>query len=381
MRLIFLMICCSFLVTNLTGQCEDNSNNWIDSWTSCSISPNPNTVRDDSHWILYEFNEPHYITTSHIWNANRIGESGSGINEVVIDYSLDGSTWIELGTFNFAQATEADDYQGIAGPDFGNLYIEKILITVNSTHSDGPCASFAEIQFTVDSSKCHGVVDNCGNCNGPGAATWYIDADGDGQGSDNLTLVDCFQPFGYVDNNDDICDGGELGWAEVFPLFESSCSGCHIEASAGGLSLASYDTFSAGGNICGPDIKTGTNLVGAITINNYNGCGTPISFPPMNERTGTPLSADELTMLQRWIDGGATESCLDFCLENDNITQSFLEGSIAYRQVSNEITSTSYIDTMTIILFDAGNSIDLEAGFEVKTGADFYTKLDGCNNQ
>jgi len=379
MRLLFLIIFGLLITPCLHGQCEDSSNNWIDSWTSCSPSANPNTIRGNSHWILYEFDSAHYITTSHVWNANRLGESGSGLKDVIIDYSLDGNTWIELGAFTFPQGTETEDYLGVEGPDFGSLYIFKILITVVNTHDDGPCASLAEVQFTVDNTKCHGGVDDCGECNGAGSATWYIDADGDGKGSDNLTLVDCDQPFGYVDNNTDICDSGELGWAEVFPLFAASCSGCHIEASAGGLSLASYDGFTAGGNICGPDLMTGGNLVGAITISGYNGCGTSISSPPMNERTSTPLTAIELDLLQRWIDGGATENCVDYCLEDDFISQTFGEGTVAYRQVSNEITSTSLIDSMTIILFDAGQAIDLEVGFEVKVGGDFVTKLDGCN--
>ena len=379
MRLLYTMICFSFLISCVRSQCEDKSNNWTESWTSCSTSANPNAARNNSHWILYEFDTPHYITTSHIWNANRTGESSEGLRDVIIDYSLDGSTWVQLGSYTFSKGTESENYEGIAGPDFGSRYIKKILVTVVNTHGDGSCASLSEIQFTVDNSKCHGVVDNCGVCDGPGAATWYIDADGDGQGSYNSTIVDCNQPFGYVDNGDDICDSGELGWAEVAPLFEMSCNGCHIQANAGGLSLISYDGFSMGGNNCGTDLKTGDNLVSSITINGYNGCGSSISSPAMNQRTGRPLSAVELNMLQRWINGGAPENCVEFCLEDDDISQSFLAGTVAYRQVSQEIISTSVIDPMTRIIFDAGQSIQLNSGFEVITGGIFIAQLEGCN--
>lgn len=379
MRILFLMMCCSLFLSTLHGQCVDNSNNWTESWTSCTTSANPNTARSNSHWLLYEFESPHYITTSHIWNANRTGESGRGLKDVIIDYSLNGNTWIQLGNYTFPQGTESANYAGVAGPDFGSRYIKKILITVVNTHDGGSCASLAEISFTVDDNKCHGIVDNCGACNGPGAATWYIDTDGDGQGSDNSIIVDCDQPFGYVDNNDDICDSGELGWAEVSSLFDMSCNGCHIQASAGGLSLASYADFTIGGNSCGPNLATGNTLVSVITINGYAGCSPSISSPPMNQRTGRPLTSLELDMIQRWIDGGAPESCVEFCLEVDDISQSYPAGSVAYRQVSQEITSTSFIDSMTRIIFDAGQSIQLNSPFEVIRGGEFTAQLEGCN--
>jgi len=46
---------------------------------------------------------------------------------------------------------------------------------------------------------------DCGNetCTTP--TTWYQDSDGDGLGNSNVTLVECEQPIGYVDNDDD-CD-------------------------------------------------------------------------------------------------------------------------------------------------------------------------------
>jgi len=193
-------------MVTLHSQCEENSSNWEESWTSCSTSANPNSLRGNSHWILYEFDAPHYITTSHIWNANRTGESGRGLKDVIIDYSIDGSSWIHLGDFTFSQGTESINYQGIEGPDFGSLYIKKILITVLNTHDGGACASLAEILFTIDTTKCHGIVDDCGECNGPGAATWYIDADGDGYGDLNIPIVSCTQPAGFVSNGLDCND-------------------------------------------------------------------------------------------------------------------------------------------------------------------------------
>lgn len=356
----------------------DNGNQWTKSWTSCQMSTNPNPDRGKSHWILYEFVDYHYIDSSHIWNSNRSNESGDGIKDIIVDYSLDGWSWTELGSFSVPQGSEGDDYQGVVGPNFGSQYINKILITVLSTHDGGSCATIGEMLFAVDASKCHGVIDDCGVCNGPGAPVWYIDADGDGKGSDSQTMASCDQPFGYVDNNTDICDSGELGWDEIYPLFERSCNGCHIANSSGGLNLGSYQSFTQGGNNCGASLSTGTTLVGVITIDQYDGCSAPISFPSMNKRTGSPLSVTELDMLQRWITAGAPESCTDFCLENDDVVITFDEGTIAYRQSSNEISSTAIIEASTLITYDAGVQMNLNNGFTILQGGQFIAKIHGC---
>lgn len=376
MRFLYIIIL-SLIFSDLSiAQCTDHGNNWEESWTSCSPNKNPNPIREEGHWILFEFDEPHYITTSHIWNANRTGESELGLKEVIVDFSGGDITWKSLGSFTFPMANESADYQGFEGPDFQGRLVEKILITVVNTYSDNACASLGEILFRVDNTQCHGEIDACGNCNGPGPATWYLDADGDGLGSDNSILVSCDQPFGYVDNNGDICDSGELGWDEISPLFQESCNGCHIEASAGGLNLGTYASFSEGGNICGFDLKSGTNLVGVITEPNFGGC---ISIPEMNARTGNPISQSDLDKIQKWIDGGAPETCIDFCIEDEVVTQHFDKGTVDYILVSEEISSTALIDSMTRIFFDAGMSIDLEDGFEVLRGGEFIAKMDGCN--
>jgi hypothetical protein len=378
MKFILFVILLLGLSSSLISQCVDNGNQWAKSWTSCQSAPNPNPLRGDSHWILYEFAESHFIDSSHIWNANRNGESGSGIQNIVVDYSTDGSTWTELGAYTIPRAPETATYQGIAGPDFGSTFIEKILITVVSTHESGPCASIGEMLFAVDASKCHGDIDQCGICNGPGPATWYLDADGDGLGTAADQLVDCQQPFGYVDNDNDICDGGELGWAEISPLFDNSCKGCHIDASAGGLSLSTYESFILGGLNCGPDIVTGQTLVSVITIREYDGCNDPISIPPMNERSSSPLSEIQIDQIQRWVDGGAPEFCTDFCLENDIIDEAFDQGSIAYFKASHDISSSASIDTMTLITFDAGDAINISEGFNVLRGGQFIGRIGGC---
>ena len=103
-------------VHSLHAQCKDDDNYWNNSWVSCTTSTNPNPSRSATHWLLYDFQEAHFIDSSYIWNANRTGESGWGAKEVVIDYSLDGTNWLELGQYTFPQAPESSDYIGFLGP-------------------------------------------------------------------------------------------------------------------------------------------------------------------------------------------------------------------------------------------------------------------------
>ena len=307
----FSLILCFIFLSNLAiAQCGDSGNYWNKSWVSCRTTPSPNPVRGDSHWILYEFHQPENISESFIWNANRTGESETGARDVVVDYSVDGNTWMELGAYTFPQGTENEDYAGFEGPDFGGIFVQKILITIKNTYGDGTCVSIAEVQFNINPDACYGTIDECGECNGSGATTWYLDADGDGLGHIDTSVQDCNQPDGYVANSDDYCDNGLLGWREVGAIFsDNGCTGCHGDNGAGGLNLKSYETTIAGGNKCGTNILTGTTLTDIITISGYTGCDTPIGIPSMNQRVGGQIDDNELALLQTWIDAGAPEDC------------------------------------------------------------------------
>lgn len=295
---------------SLFTQCVENGNVWEKSWVSCTKTANPNPVHPVSHWMLYEFDKLESITSTHIWNANRVGESTMGIQDMIVDYSIDGTTWISLGSFTLSQATENANYSGAAGPDFGGIFVKKILFTVGTNHGHPTCASIAEIQFSIDQTSCYGIIDECNVCNGPGISTWYRDSDGDGLGDPNDIKIECTKPNGYVTNPDDICDSGILGWSEIGPLFVSNgCLGCHGNGGSGGLDLTSYASTSLGGNKCGVNLLSGNNLVGIITIDAYAGCSSAINGQKMNDRVGGAVDANELAMLQEWIDSGAPEYC------------------------------------------------------------------------
>ena len=139
---------------NAYSQCSKNthSNNANDNWLSCTESENPNSLRGNGHWILYDLGYVYPITTSHFWNYNAVGETGKGFKEVVFDYSVDGTTWNQLTFFEFQEASGSNLYSGEDGPDFGNINARYILITAMSNYDFSNCYGLAEMRFDIDES-------------------------------------------------------------------------------------------------------------------------------------------------------------------------------------------------------------------------------------
>ena len=139
---------------NAYSQCNENthSNNENDNWLSCTESENPNSLRGNGHWILYDLGYTYPITTSHIWNYNVAGETGKGFKNVVFDYSIDGTTWNQWSFYEFGEASGTNLYDGEQGPDFGNINARYILITATSNHDFSNCYGLAEMRFDIDES-------------------------------------------------------------------------------------------------------------------------------------------------------------------------------------------------------------------------------------
>ena len=147
---ILILLISLFTISDANAQCltDAHSNVWNDGWVSCQTSANPNTTRGTGHWILYDFGSPYFLTETQIWNANEAGNTDRGVRNVVFDYSIDGTNWIELGTYEFAQAPGDNTYMGFVGPDLTGLKAQYILITALTTWGD-PCAGLAEVKFNV----------------------------------------------------------------------------------------------------------------------------------------------------------------------------------------------------------------------------------------
>ena len=141
-----------FLGTNfINAQCfpDRHSTTWYDAWVSCETSANPNSAHGDSHWIQYDLGFVYDLYQSTIWNINEPESLNNGIENYIIDYSIDGTTWTNLGNFTLNEATGKPIYEGEEGPDFNGVAVRYILITPTSNHG-GSCYGLSEVRFNID---------------------------------------------------------------------------------------------------------------------------------------------------------------------------------------------------------------------------------------
>jgi len=132
------------------SQCFPDRHNtsWNDAWISCERTPNPNEIRGNSHWLHYDTHNTYAFGQITFWNYNDPAHLDRGLNEIVIDYSLDGVEWLEFGTFTLEQADGSAFYEGSLGPDLAGLQAKEILITALSNHGSD-CYGLSEIKIEV----------------------------------------------------------------------------------------------------------------------------------------------------------------------------------------------------------------------------------------
>jgi hypothetical protein len=149
----FVMLLSSHTVISQT--CEGaHSTSIDDSWLSCVETDNPNPDRSEGHWILYDFGDYYELNQSHFWNYNVLGETSRGVANMVVDWSIDGTTWNWWGDINLEEAPGSDSYFGEPGPDFEGLVVRYLLLSVTANHG-GNCYGFSELKLDVNP----GVVD------------------------------------------------------------------------------------------------------------------------------------------------------------------------------------------------------------------------------
>ncbi len=86
-------------------------------------------------WIKFEFDKAYKLHEMWAWNYNEGLEPvvGLGFRDVTIEYSLDGTDYITLGTTHeFAQAPGDDDYEHNTTVEFNSIVAKYVRLTANS---------------------------------------------------------------------------------------------------------------------------------------------------------------------------------------------------------------------------------------------------------
>lgn len=143
---LFLLFSCNLNAQNCNAQ--EHSANVNDGWLSCEKELSPNAMRGEGHWVLYDLGYPYVIGTTHFWNYNVVGQTQEGMKDVTIDYSLDGTNWVELTNWSLDEASGDFNYQGAPGPDFKGVSCRYILISSKETWG-GTCAGLSEVRFDI----------------------------------------------------------------------------------------------------------------------------------------------------------------------------------------------------------------------------------------
>ena len=87
---------------------------WDNGWLGPDGDTNPNPARSSyDRWIKYDFGEVYSLADMWVWNSN--GDVGGdyttrGIKNVFIDYSLNGTSWIQLTYTQFPKANNSSSY-------------------------------------------------------------------------------------------------------------------------------------------------------------------------------------------------------------------------------------------------------------------------------
>ncbi len=145
--------CDTFLTPERFDACaptDKHSTHPDDSWLSCQTVPSPNPARGSSHWIQYDLGGVVRLQKSHIWNYNVLNNTAMGFKDVVIDISVDGENWTQIGgTHQWQEAPGLSEYDGFVGPNFGNRPARYILLTALDSWDGGNCAGFSEWTFNT----------------------------------------------------------------------------------------------------------------------------------------------------------------------------------------------------------------------------------------
>jgi len=110
-------------------------------------------------WIQYEFDKVYKLYQMWVWNSNQAVEDiiGFGAADVVIETSLDGTTWVPLAEEEFAQATGEPNYVHNTTVDFAGVQAKYVKLTIHSNWAGGTKqAGLSEVRFFYKPVKAYG---------------------------------------------------------------------------------------------------------------------------------------------------------------------------------------------------------------------------------
>ncbi len=150
MKSLVVSLLLSFVCYTANSQCFTDRHNtsWNSAWISCDRTGSPNPIRGNSHWLRLNLNQIYSLGQITFWNYNDPENLDRGLQEIVIDYSLDGENWEEWGTVTIDQAEGSGFYEGVDGPDLEGLTAKDILITGLSNYGDN-CFALSELKIEV----------------------------------------------------------------------------------------------------------------------------------------------------------------------------------------------------------------------------------------
>jgi hypothetical protein len=133
------------------AQCYENrhTTNAFDGWISCTEKNSPSN-HGLTHWIKYDFGQSYPLHDVVFWNLNHPEYADDGIKDVIIEYSMNGTTWNLFDTVTIPRAPLSGFYEGVWGPDLGGINARYLLLTALNNYGGG-CYGLSEIKvFTSD---------------------------------------------------------------------------------------------------------------------------------------------------------------------------------------------------------------------------------------
>ena len=137
------------------------------------------------------------------------------------------------GNIDDASSTNASTwYQDGDEDGYGNASSTQISCTapIGFVPLFGDCNDNNENISPIQDELCNGVDDNCDTqIDESGAAdapVWFLDADGDGFGTSNTSVLECVQPMGYQSNNTDCDDQDNDSYPQAVELCNGEDDNC-----------------------------------------------------------------------------------------------------------------------------------------------------------